>query len=212
VDTVRTNLTGAKYTLATNAAGAALGITGFDAIAANADALDETIYGIEPGNDGNRLILDMIDADAFGLGGFGVRESSEQGMLAQVDRLSRRDAPIVFLGWEPHPMNANFDLTYLEGGDDWFGPDFGGATVHTNTRAGYVDECPNVGQLLQNLEFTLAMENEIMGAILNDGTDPAEAATAWLQANSDAAMAWLDGVTTADGGDAQAALAAALGR
>ena len=41
-------------------------------------------YGIEPGNDGNRLILDMIGEDAFGLGEFELVESSEQGMLAQV--------------------------------------------------------------------------------------------------------------------------------
>jgi glycine betaine/proline transport system substrate-binding protein len=27
------------------------------------------------------------------------------------------------------------------------------------------------------------MENEIMGAILNDGEDPGDAATAWLTAN-----------------------------
>src|SRR6056297_850105 len=166
VDTVRANLQGAKYTLATNAAGAELGITSFGAIADHAEALDETIYGIEPGNDGNRLIMDMIDADAFGLQAFEVKESSEQGMLAQVARADRRDEPIVFLGWEPHPMNANFDLTYLEGGDDWFGPDLGGATVHTNTRAGYVEECPNVGAFLQNLVFSLEMENEIMSAIL----------------------------------------------
>lgn len=210
VDTVRANLEGAKYTLATNAAGAALGIDSFSAIVENADALDETIYGIEPGNDGNRLILDMIEADAFGLGEFNIRESSEQGMLAQVGRLSERDEPIVFLGWEPHPMNANFDLTYLEGGDDWFGPNLGGATVYTNTRAGFVEDCPNVGQLLQNLEFTLAMENEIMGAILNDGTDPAEAATAWMSANTGVVEAWLDGVTTRDGGDAKEAVMAVL--
>ena len=82
-------------------------------------------------------------------------------------------------------MNANFELTYLEGGDDWFGPNLGGATVYTNTSAGFVDECPNVGKLLTNLEFSLAMENEIMGAILDDGQDPSEAATAWLTANSD---------------------------
>ncbi|WP_152451156.1 MULTISPECIES: choline ABC transporter substrate-binding protein [unclassified Roseivivax] len=210
VETVRANLEGAKYTLATNAAGAALGIDSFEAIAANADALDETIYGIEPGNDGNRLILDMIEADAFGLSEFSIRESSEQGMLAQVGRLSDRDEPIVFLGWEPHPMNANFDLTYLEGGDDWFGPNLGGATVYTNTRAGLVEECPNVGTLLQNLEFTLAMENEIMGAILNDGTDPDEAATAWMSANTGVVEGWLDGVTTLDGGDAVEAVMGAL--
>jgi glycine betaine/proline transport system substrate-binding protein len=211
VDTVRVNLTGAKYTLATNAAGAALGIDAFEDIAAQAEALEGKIYGIEPGNDGNRLILDMIGADAFGLSSLELVESSEQGMLAQVERATGRDEPIVFLAWEPHPMNANFDLTYLAGGDDWFGPNFGGAEVATNTRAGFVTECANPGRLLQNLEFTLAMENEIMGAILNDGAEPMAAARAWLAANPDALGPWLDGVTTKDGGDALAAVTAALG-
>ncbi|WP_298431922.1 choline ABC transporter substrate-binding protein [uncultured Jannaschia sp.] len=210
VDTVRANLEGAKYTLAVNSAAQALGINTFADIAAQTDALDGKIYGIEPGNDGNRLIQSMIDGDAFGLSGFEVVESSEQGMLAQVDRLTKRDEPIVFLGWEPHPMNANFDLTYLEGGDEFFGPDLGGATVYTNTRAGYVEECPNVGALLQNMEFTLAMENEIMGAILDDGADPEEAASAWISANMDVLGGWLDGVTTLDGGDATEAVTAAL--
>jgi glycine betaine/proline transport system substrate-binding protein len=213
VDTVRANLTGAKYTLATNAAGAALGIGDFADIAGAVDELDAQIYGIEPGNDGNRLIMDMIADNAFGLGeaDFEVVESSEQGMLAQVARASDRDEPIVFLGWEPHPMNANFDLTYLTGGDDWFGPDLGGATVYTNTRAGFAEECPNLGTFLGNLEFSLAMENEIMGAILDEGEDPADAARAWIAGNPDAVMAWLDGVTTIDGGDAQAAVSEALG-
>ncbi len=210
VDTVRTNLTGAKYTLVTNAAGAAIGISDFADIAGAADALDNRIYGIEPGNDGNRLILDMIAADAFGVGGFELVESSEQGMLAQVERANRRDEPVVFLGWEPHPMNSNFDLTYLAGGDDWFGPDFGGAEVLTNTRAGYVEECPNVGQFLQNLEFTLRLENEIMGMILNDGMQPGDAARSWLAANPDVLGPWLDGVTTRDGGDAMDAVTGAL--
>ena len=210
VETVRTNLEGAKYTLATNAAGAALGITDFAAIAAQRDALDGNIYGIEPGNDGNRLILDMIEADAFGLSGFNVVESSEQGMLAQVARADQRGEPIVFLGWEPHPMNSSFEMTYLAGGDDWFGPDFGGAIVATNTRKGYVAECPNTGKFLENLAFSLQMENEIMGAILNDGTDPADAAKAWLAANPATWEPWLDGVTAKDGSDAKAAVTAAL--
>ena len=210
VETVGRNLEGAKYTLATNAAGAELGITSFADIAANAEALDGKIYGIEPGNDGNRLILDMIEGGQFDLGEFDIVESSEQGMLAQVQRASQRDEPIVFLGWEPHPMNANFELTYLEGGDEVFGPNLGGAEVFTNVRAGYTSECENVGQLLENLEFSLAMENEIMGAILNDGQDPAAAAKAWMSDNPDAWKAWLDGVTTKDGGDAVAAVEGAL--
>ncbi|GGB10538.1 choline ABC transporter substrate-binding protein [Allosediminivita pacifica] len=210
VETVRANLEGAKYTLATNAAGAEAGIADFSDIVDHADALDETIYGIEPGNDGNRLIMDMIEADAFGLSDFDIRESSEQGMLAQVGRASDRDEPIVFLAWEPHPMNANYDLTYLTGGDEWFGPNLGGATVYTNTSAGFVEECPNVGTLLQNLEFSLEMENQIMGSILDDGMDPDEAAAAWLSENTGVLDGWLDGVTTKDGGDAKEAVMAAL--
>ena len=211
VETVRVNLEGAKYTLATNKAGADIGISDFSNIADHSDALGGKIYGIEPGNDGNRLILDMIESDAFGLSEFELAESSEQGMLAQVGRATKRGEPIVFLGWEPHPMNANYEMTYLTGGDDYFGPNLGGATVYTNVRAGYVGECENVGQLLENLQFSLAMENEIMGSILNDGMDPADAANAWMKDHMDMVNGWLDGVTTRDGGDAVAAVKAHLG-
>ena len=38
-------------------------------------------------------------------------------------------------------------------------------------------------RFLGNLEFTLAMENEIMGAILNDGEDPEDAARPGCKAN-----------------------------
>ena len=207
VDTVAENLKGTQYTLATNAAGAALGIKTFADLAANKDALEGKIYGIEPGNDGNRLILDRITANDFGMGGFEVVESSEQGMLAQAVKLNADAKPVVFLGWAPHPMNAAMELTYLTGGEEWFGAE---GSVFTNTRAGYVAECPNTGKLLTNLTFSLEMENAIMGAILNDGADAAEASKAWLAANPAVLVAWLTGVTTKDGGDAKAAVMAAL--
>lgn len=210
VDTVRTNLTGAKYTLATNKAGAELGIDDYSKIAEHKDALEGKIYGIEPGNDGNRLLLEMVAEDKFGLGTFEIVESSEQGMLSQVSRADSADQPVVFLGWEPHPMNAQFEMTYLTGGDEVFGPNLGGAEVRTNTRSGYVEECPNIGKFLQNLEFTLAMENEVMGKILNDAQDPMDAAKEWLKDNPDAATPWLEGVTTVDGNDPVAALSEAL--
>jgi glycine betaine/proline transport system substrate-binding protein len=104
-------------------------------------------------------------------------------------------------------MNSAMELTYLTGGEEWFGAE---GSVFTNTRAGYVTECPNTGKFLQNLVFSMDMENQIMGAILNDGEDPADAAKAWLAANPTAWEAWLDGVTTKDGGDAKAAVMAAL--
>jgi glycine betaine/proline transport system substrate-binding protein len=212
VESFGPNLVGAKYTLATNAKGAELGIKDFKDIAAHKDDLGGKIYGIEPGNDGNRLVMDMIDKDTFGLKDLELVESSEQGMLAQVARADKSGKPVVFLGWEPHPMNTNFKLTYLTGGDDIFGPDFGGAKVFTNVRAGYLQECPNVGLMVKNLTFSLDMENQVMGKILNDGKEPEAAASEWLKANPAALEPWLAGVTTRDGkGEALAAAKSGLG-
>ena len=205
------NLEGAKYTLATTQKLYDAGLKSFQDIDTFKDQLGGKIYGIEPGNDGNRLILEMIEGDQFGLGDFELVESSEQGMLSQVKRAAQRDEGVVFLGWEPHPMNANIDMAYLEGGDEVFGPNLGGATVWTNTRAGYVEECPNLGKLLQNLEFSLEMENEIMGAILDEGKEPRQAARDWLQANPGVLDAWLEGVKTRDGGDAVEAVKSEIG-
>ena len=211
VETIVTNLEGAKYTLAVPKYAYDAGLKSFADIAKFKDELGGKIYGIEPGNDGNRLIIDMIEAGQFGLDGFEVVESSEAGMLSQVQRSVNAKEPVVFLGWEPHPMNANIEMAYLEGGDDVFGPNYGGATVHTNVRQGFTEECPNVGKLLTNMVFSLEMENEIMGAILNDGEDAEDAAEDWLKANPQVLDAWLAGVTTLGGEDGLAAVKADLG-
>ena len=63
---------------------------------------------------------------------------------------------------------------------------------------------------MSNLKFTLAMEGAMMDKGLKDGADPKETAREWLKANPDTVKPWLDGVTTFDGGDAAAAVAAAL--
>ncbi len=204
------NLVGAKYTMAVPTYLYDAGLKNFSDIAKFKDKLNGKIYGIEPGNDGNRLILGMINDDKFGLKGFELVESSEQGMLAQVQRASAKKEPIVFLGWEPHPMNTRFDIKYLSGGDDVFGPNFGGAEVFTNVRKGWAAECPNAGKLISNLKFSLNAENLIMDGILNEGMEPEKAAAKWLKANPDAWAPWLEGVTTFDGKPGLAAVKKSL--
>lgn len=211
VETVGVNLNGAKYTLAVPQYAHAAGLKDFADIAKFRKDLGGKIYGIEPGNDGNRLIQDMIDKNTFGLKDFELVESSEQGMLAQVARAVKRKEFVVFLGWEPHPMNANFDMAYLSGGDNIFGPNFGGATVYTNVRKGYTQSCPNLGKFLKNLQFTLAMENEIMSAILDDGEDADKAATAWLKKHPFVLEGWLSDVETLDGKNGLVAVKKHLG-
>ncbi len=201
------NLEGAGYGLVVPTYVADAGVKSLTDVGKYADKFDHKIYGIEPGNDGNRIVLGMIDDKANGLDGFELVESSEAGMLAQAEKEMKNNGWIVFLGWTPHPVMGEMAITYLDGMGD---SGFGAATVYTNVRAGYVGDCPNAGKFISNLKFGLSMENHIMDAILK-GTDANEAATAWLKANPDAATPWLAGVTTYDGGDAMAAVKASLG-
>jgi glycine betaine/proline transport system substrate-binding protein len=212
VETVGANLEGAKYTLAVPKYTYEAGLKDFKDIAKFKDKLGGKIYGIEPGNDGNRHILEMIKDKSYGLDGFELVESSEAGMLAQVAKATQAKQDIVFLGWAPHPMNTNFPMEYLTGGDQLFGPNYGGATVYTTVRKGYIQECPNVGKFISNLKFNLDMENEMMAQILDKGADPKTTAVTWIKAHPDALTAWLEGVTTFDGSsDALTAVKKGLG-
>ncbi len=202
---------GAKYTLAVPQYTFDKGLKDFADIGKFKDQLKGKIYGIEPGNDGNRLVLDIIKGNKFGLKDFQLVESSEQGMLAQVQRATSRNEDIVFLGWAPHPMNVNFKIQYLSGGDESFGPNFGGAIVYTNERAGFADDCPNAAKLVANMKFTVDMENVIMNKILTDGEEAGKAAVEWLKANPSHLDAWLAGVTTYDGQPGEAAVKKSLG-
>ncbi|MDM8536070.1 choline ABC transporter substrate-binding protein [Desulfobacterales bacterium HSG17] len=206
VEVLRANLTDAKYTLCVPKYVYDAGVKTFADIAKFKSKFKGRIYGIEPGNDGNRLIQTMMDKNAFNLKGWKLVESSEQGMLGQVRRFVRKKEWIVFLGWEPHPMNTNFELAYLDGGDEFFGPNLGGATVYTVVRKDYVKQCPNVGLLLKNLEFTLSMENQVMGMILDESMMPEKAAEKWLKTNPDVLKIWLKDVKTIEGNPGLAAV------
>ncbi|WP_258178691.1 choline ABC transporter substrate-binding protein, partial [Vibrio sp. V02_P2A34T13] len=206
VETLRANLEGAKYTLAVPKYVYDAGVQSFADIAQFSDKFRGKIYGIEPGNDGNRLIQSMVDENAFGLNDFSVVESSEAGMVSQVARSVRRNQWIVFLGWAPHPMNSNVEMEYLDGGDDYFGPNYGGANVYTNVRQNYLAQCPNVGNLLKNLTFSLEMENQLMESILNQGVLPEQAARQWLAKHPESIVPWLKNVKTKAGAPAQQAI------
>ena len=195
VESIAQNLEGAGYGLVVPTYLADAGLKSLTDIPKFKDQLAGKIYGIEPGNDGNRIVLGMIADKKNGLDGFELVESSEAGMLSQAKKAMDAKKDIVFLGWTPHPVMGEMKITYLDGMGD---SGFGAATVHTNVRAGYTKECANVGKLLDNLKFSLTMENQIMNSILK-GDDADKAAVAWLKANPATIDPWLSGVTTFDG-------------
>jgi glycine betaine/proline transport system substrate-binding protein len=206
----KANLEGAKYTLAVPTYAAEAGLKSFADIAKFKEQLGGKIFGIEPGNDGNLLIDGMIKANQFDLGDFKMVESSEAGMLVQIQRAVKKKEPAVFLGWAPHPMNTQFDITYLEGGDDVFGPDFGAAKVFTVVPPDYEARCSNVGKLLNNLQFTVEIESQLMDKVLQK-QNPTTVAAEWIKANPAILDQWLAGVSTYDGQDGLAAVKQHLG-
>ncbi|WP_455184756.1 choline ABC transporter substrate-binding protein [Azospirillum palustre] len=211
VEIVRPNLENAKFTLAVPKAVADAGVHSFADLAKFGDRFEKKIYGIEPGAPANQNIQRMLGKKDFGLEGWTLVESSEQAMLAQAVRRTRSKDWVVFLGWQPHPMNTRIDMTYLSGGDAYFGPNYGSTTVNTLSRRGYGADCTNVYRLFSQLAFTVGMENEIMAAITDDKKAPKDAAAAYLKAHPDLIGPWLAGVATRDGKDGAAAVRTALG-
>lgn len=195
------NMEGAQYTLAAPTYVIEGGLKDFSDIAKYADKLDNKIYGIEEGNDGNEIIQAMIDKDMFGLGGFELIPSSEAGMLGQVKECTRTKKWAVFLGWTPHYMNEILDMGYLTGStDETFGGNDGMATVFTNYRKGFDAEQPNIMAFIENFTFPLSMMNQIMTTMHeNPDVKPREAGLAWIKAHPEVYKKWLDGVTTKDG-------------
>ena len=204
------NLAGAKTTLAVPTYAAEAGLKSFADIAKFHKELDGKIYGIEPGSSANAKVQEMIDKNSFGLKDFKLIQSSEAGMLAEVQRAVRQKEPIVFLGWEPHPMNIQMQMTYLEGGDAIYGPNYGETKVFTLVATDFMDRCPNAGKLVENLRFNTDMENRLMVPIMQK-VNPAVAAKDFLKKNPQVLDKWLVGVKTVADKEALPAVKAHLG-
>ncbi len=211
VDLVRHNLERAKFTLAVPTYVAEGGVKDFADLGRFGDKFGKKIYGIDAGAPANQNIQRMLDAGDFGLRGWQLVDSSEQAMLAQVGQAVQGKQWVVFLAWEPHPMNTKLPIAYLDGGDRYFGANYGDTTVNTLARKGYVAECPNTGRLFSQLVFSTGLENELMTDTESMRKDGKGAAMRYLRNHPELLEPWLQGVTTRDGKDGLAAVRASLG-
>lgn len=201
------NLDGIEYTLAVPDYVWDAGVHNFADLNKFADKFDGKMYGIAAGSPGNQHLEDIIKKNDFQLGKWKVVSSSEQAMLAEVDRAVKAKRFITFLGWAPHPMNVKLKMHYLKGGETYFGET---GTVNTLTRNGYAAACPNVAKLLTNLTFTMEMENTIMGNVVDNKVSNADAVKSYLKAHPELLDKWLAGVKTEAGAEALPAVKAKL--
>lgn len=184
------------------------GITSLPDVAENAEMFDGKIYGIEPGNDGNEIIRSMIENDTYGFGEMEIVESSTQGMLSAVERAIDREEPIVFLAWSPHWMNSVYDITYLDDPENVWGGD---GHVSTGLNTQFAQENENLRGFFERFKVTPEMQNSWIDSYSRQGNDANAVAETWIRENLDTVRPWVEGMQTADGGEAAPALEEAFG-
>lgn len=196
IENLGVNLKGAKFTLAVTKAAFNGGVRTFSDLSKHEDKFHKKIYGIEPGNEGNGYLLRIIKNNEFNLGTWRLIESSEQGMLAEVAHAVKENDWLVFLGWSPHPMNIQYPIHYLTGGDEYFGANLGEAEIYTLARNNFQTDCPNAAKFFQQLRLDKAFLEAIMDNILTNNMSPKKAAQVALDQNPKKAKQWLSGLSS----------------
>ncbi len=219
LDVVSPNLVGGRYTVAVPDYVYEAGVTSLEDLDDHKEQFGGEIFGIEPGSGGNDTIEKMIEDDYAGLGDWDLVASSEPGMLSEVSKRERDGEWIAFLGWAPHPMNINHDMEYLAGGAEYWGPNKGEVIVNTVTPTGYAWACSNMGQFLDNYNWTVEEQSLAMGYVSNDDMDPLEAGKKVIRENPHMIERWFrqsgiyqtGEIKAADGSEAEDLVREALG-
>lgn len=180
--------------LGTNLEGAAIGLVvpeymDVDSIADLSDEAGQTITGIEAGA-GVVAAAEQSLEDYENLADWNVQTSSSGAMTTQLNQAIENEEDIVITGWSPHWMFQSYDLKYLEDPEGSFGE---AETIDTFAREGLEEDMPEAYQILDNFQWS----TEDMEAVMLDiqeGTDPEDAARAWVDANEDKVAEWTDGV------------------
>ena len=170
------------------------------------EKFNKEMYGLEAGMAGNKIMWDAVKNDIYGLKGWKVIPSSESGMLAQVKRAISRKEWVVFQGWEPHWMNVEFDMKYLEDPENIWG---GTSTVYTVAHPSLAEEHPNVARFLSQMTLPKSVQSDWILEYSHEGRPADEVAREWIASNRDMVDRWLEGVV-AKGSDQPAAEALSL--
>ena len=207
VESVTTNLEEATFSIAVNRAACEAGVTSHEDLAEFADRFEEggtpTIYGLEPGNDGNQVVLDMIENDQYNLGDWELIESSTNGMLSEVDRRLGDGEWVAWTGWDPHWMNNRYEMCLLDDPEEAWG---GQSHVETLVNNEFPEQFPELYTFFEQMVVDRDIQRELIDGIDNSGLPPEEFALQWLRENPEITDNWLAGIEATDGTDGAEAL------
>ncbi|MDF1508058.1 glycine betaine ABC transporter substrate-binding protein [Robertmurraya sp. DFI.2.37] len=158
------------------------------------EQVDYKIIGIEPGAGIMQATQTALD-EYENLAEWSLVESSSAAMASELQKAYDKQEPIIVTGWTPHWKFAKFDLKYLEDPKGVYGE---AEVIQTLVREGLQEEQPSAYTVLDQFFWTPDDMAEVMVEI-QEGADPAEAAAAWVEENSDKVAEWTNGAEEVDG-------------
>jgi glycine betaine/proline transport system substrate-binding protein len=154
------------------------GIESVEDLKGKEDLFGGKVYGIEEGAGMSVTSQKMIEE--LGLD-FEYVSSSEGGMIAQAQRLMAKEEPVLFLGWRPHPMFANYDLKVLPSPEGFFET----SEVHVITNKDFKEKAPEAYELLSNWSMNVSDIEKMIVEIEDNNRDAEEVAQEWIDNHPD---------------------------
>ncbi len=173
-----------------------------------ADRFGKKIIGIEPGNDGNQVVLDMIKNNSYDLKDWKLIESSSEAMMITVGSAFKKEEWVVWLGWSPHWMNLAYNVKYLEDPLKIWGSE--PEVVKTVARAGLKKDNPEVYKFFRQFRVTPEIQNQWIEKFSREKQKAADVALEWIAANQGIVDQWVYGIKAADGSRGRDAVRRAL--
>ena len=194
---VAVNLDETVYTLAVPGYAWKEGVKSHADLNKFADKFDGKIIGIEPGNDGNKLVLDMIKNNTYNLKNWKLIESSAEAMMISVGASIKKKEWVVWLGWSPHWMNLAYDVKYLKDPEKIWGSE--PEVVKTVARSDLQKTHPNVYKMFGQFQVTPSIQNEWINKYSREKQKPDHVARTWIKGNLGIVDQWVYGIPSTDG-------------
>ncbi len=152
----------------------------------HASEFQSRIVGIDPGA-GIMEATRNATMPTYGLDDWTLVESSDAGMISELERSINNEEWIAVTGWAPHWKFFAYDLKILEDPEETLG---GMEEIVVIGRKGFAEDFPDAASFFQNWKLTADQLGEVMYMINIDNMDPLVAARAWIEDNPDVVNSW----------------------
>lgn len=152
-------------------------IDSIEELKGRADEFDGRIIGVEPS--AGMMLTGKKTVEEYGLENYEIMEGSTPALLAELEKATKNNEPMVFLAWRPHTMFQNYDIKVLEDPKGvWVLDD-----VFTGVHPTLKDKAPDIYKLVQNLEVSIEDMEEMLDKMESEENTLEELTKEWLEDN-----------------------------